>query len=219
MMYIAKRYAFQKPIDSKKEINYYFLAIGLLIVAVSLIFYFYSGQEITGMGTTDSAQGNFTANIGTNIDCVWSDPALSISFGSTLTQGTNNYNASQNFNQTSRNETMYNVTVGSTTNVNVNITIKGVDMEYGVNIIGVGNITWASNNTLDVPGTTLAGNSTAMVPTNSVPLIKTDYDTGSMVANNSASGNTTWYRFWLDVPSLTIAGDYTGNYTMRCSQY
>lgn len=199
------------------NVNTYVLIAGLLIIIASLMFYVYSPyKQATGMLASDSAMGNFTANIGTNIDCVWSDAAMSTSFGTSLTQGTNNYNASQNYNLTSRNETMYNVTIGSTTNSKVNITIKGADMESGINTIPVANIGWAANNTAN--NDPLSANATSMNEANTIALAAT-YNTGNMVVNNTGKGNVTWYRFWLDVPALTIAGDYTGNYTMQCSQY
>jgi len=204
----------KKPVLDNNP-NYYALAAGLVIIIISIFLYFYPFEQTTGMATTDSTLGNFTANIGTNIDCVWSDAALSVGFGDALSQGSL-VNATQNYNATSRNETMYNITIGTTSNVEVNVTIKGADMESGVNVIGIGNITWDSNNTLTNDAE--SGNATTMVYTGSYNL-ETDYDTTNFVATNISKGNVTWYRFWLTVPSSTVAGDYTGNYTMQCSEH
>lgn len=164
------------------------------------------GRGITGFAT--SQVGNLSAGVGTFISCTWSNEALAVSFGTSLNPGTNNINATNNYNGTNV-HTLYNVTVDTLSNVNVNITMKGNHLISGANTIGVTNVTWHSNTT--------SPNSTDMIESNSIVLTDA-YNTANPIAGNEAIGSTVWFRLWLDVPSGQIAGTYTGNFTQQCQQ-
>ena len=189
------------------NINHVMMFLVPIIVIVSILYSYstlYTG--ITGMAT--SQVGNLTVGVTTYISCVWSDAALDVSFGTNLDPGTNDISATNN-SVGDENNTLYNVTVDVFSNVNGNITIKGANLVSGANTISVGNVTWASNTT-DANGTNMvAGNSIALT---------TSYDTANPIAADEPIGSTVWYRFWLDIPSGTISGNYVGNYTMQCQQ-
>ena len=132
----------------------------ILIIALGFLagyIFKYTGlNEVTGAAT--SSVGNFTAYVVSGIACTWSNAALNVTFGygpsPALTQNVV-YNASKNFEGyiggaqigTGVNWTLYNVTADSTNTDSVNITISGRHPQAGANILGIGNITWMSNQT------------------------------------------------------------------------
>lgn len=189
-----------------------YVALSLAIACVVLLVFvvvisFYPLKGMTGYAT--SQVGNLTASVATYISCTWSDAALSVSFGSDLTPGTNDVNATGSYALANpSNGTQYNVTVDTLSNVNANMTVKGADLVSGANLIGIGNVTWSSNTT--------SANATQMNAGAGYSL-QTTYDTTNKVASNEPIGSSVWYRFWLDIPTGTIAGAYVGNYTMQCS--
>jgi len=204
----------------KKEIliNDTIIAVFILIVTFISFFYYYTehaSSQISGAAT--SQVGNLSANIQTYISCTWSSPALNVSFGATLNPGDTNVNATRNYNETSTNAsydnaTSYNVTVDTLSNVAGNITVLGADLMASANVFGVTNISWQSNTTAN-NGSNMNGtaNTTSYV-------LQYSYDLVNKVAVAEAVGSTVWYRFWMDVPSAQVAGVYTGNYTMQCTQ-
>ena len=184
-----------------------------------------------------SAFSSFAGDSVTALACTWSNDALNVTFGygssPSLSQGAV-YNASKNFEgyigagtQTAGvNWTTYNITADSTNTVAVNITISGSHMQAGANILGIGNITWMTNET-NGNGTDASGqhNFTYMGENNfegfNLSLIA-DGDPKLALrnrnfSNNLAIGSTAWYRFWLRVPENQIQGTYVGNYTMTCA--
>jgi hypothetical protein len=193
-------------IVSQKQLAIFTMA---LLLATAIGSYGYWGKPtLTGFAT--SQIGNFSANVATYLACTWSDPALSITFGSNLNPGDLDINATGNQNVTYvGNYSMYNVTVSTISNVQANITMLGADFVSGSNLIGVNNITWASNST--------QGNATNLVPSSSTQL-NISYNQQQKVAVAESIGSTVWYRFWLDIPNGSIAGSYTSNYTQLCSQ-
>jgi hypothetical protein len=188
--------------------HYMVLLLAVVIVALGVTFLIShdSPPVITGFAT--SQVGNLSANIATYISCTWSNDALAISFGSNLNPGTYDINATQNFNLTTFNNTFYNVTVDTFSNVAANITVKGENLVSGGNVIGVTNITWASNGT--------NANGTNMISSNGI-VLNTTFNIGNAVGVARGVGSTTHFRFWVDIPNGTVAGSYTGNYTMQCS--
>jgi len=189
------------------------LIFALLIL--SLLFLYFTPSLLPSLGPgaitgyITSQVGNFTGTVSTTVACVWSTPALIVSFGTTLTPGNNDTNATQNYvGGVPRNATFYNVSVDALSNTNVNITIRGEDFISGANKIAIPNVTWISNVSL--------ANATDMSPTNS-RLLTGSFNTIDPVGFNIAQPNTVWFRFYMDVPSGAIAGAYTGNYTMQCA--
>jgi hypothetical protein len=188
------------------------LILLLAFIALILALYLYVPafkNEITGLATS-SQVGNLSLDITTYIACTWSDAALNVSFGTNLNPGRNDYNGTKNYDQPG-NGTAYNVTIDPLGNKQVNISVKGDHLISGINKIYIGNVTWFSNTT--------ASNGTNMIPVGSkVMLTSYDKNTTNWVATNLDITNTTWYRFWIDLPAAQIAGSYLGNYTMLCEE-
>lgn len=178
-----------------------------LIVIIAVLGVFLVAQLRT-TGYAASQVGNLSAVVSTYLSCTWSNAALDVSFGSGLSPGANDIAATQNA-AGGGGETFYNVTVDTLSNVIANISIKGADLDSGSSLINVQNVSWASNTT--------AANGANMIAGNSI-VLTTSYNTANPVAVNEPIGSSVWYRFWLDVPSTTIAGLYRGNYTMQCTQ-
>jgi len=180
----------------------YYISIGIFIALI--IFIFSSGSDLTGHATSDSQVGNLSAGVQTYMACVWSSPTLNIDFGNSLNPGTSDINGTDNYIMSPG--TGYNVTVSGISTSNANITILGNDLVDGANVIGVGNITWQASTTSNIDA--------ALVPTGSNPI------TGAVVdiATNIAPSSATYYRFWMDVPSDSVAGNYVGNYTIECKE-
>lgn len=188
----------------KRSEVYIAISASVLILAVLLIVSFFSNESLTGHATVDSQVGNLSADVQTYVACTWSAASLAVDFGSLLNPGTDDINATEN--DMLSPGTGYNVTVDSLTTSNVNITISGNDLADGGNVIAVGNITWAANET-DSDGINL-------VPGSSTSLTSSDVN----LASDIAPDNTAHYRFWLDIPSQIVAGNYEGNYTMTCEE-
>lgn len=188
--------------------------VSLAIIAVGLAFgvIFLLQQNspsfLTGFATAQV--GNLSAGVATYLSCTWSDPSLAISFGSNLNPGTAAINASLNYNSTlPGNISQYNVTVDTLSNVQANITIRGDHLLSGANIIGITNVTWASNIT--------APNGTNMISPNGV-ILTGSYNTATPVGANRPVASQTFFRMWLSIPNGAVAGTYVGNYTMQCAQ-
>ncbi len=199
----------------KKEVGTHHiitLGIATIVLLSAVSFMFFSAREhptpLTGYAT--SQVGNFSASVATYLACTWSNSALSVGFGSNLNPGDVDINATGNYNATySGNWTMYNVTIDSISNVVANITIKGENFVAGSSVIGITNISWASNTT--------SGNGTNLAPGSAI-VLNSSFNDQDKVASGEAVGSTVWFRFWFDVPNGTTAGSYTGNYTQQCSQ-
>jgi len=197
-------------------------------------------NSITGAAT--STVGNLTANVVTAVACTWSNAALNVSFGEGISQSLSQgpvYNASKNFEgyigggaqNVGINWTHYNITADITNTDSINISIKGQHLLIGINTLGVGNITWMSNesngNGTDASGVirnfTYLGSSAAGQNFEGFNLtLINDGDTklasrNRNFSNQLTAGSTVWFRFWLHVPRGQIGGKYVGNYTQTCT--
>lgn len=96
------------------------------------------------------------------------------------------------------NQTKLFLTVEMDSNVNVRFCIKSNDtyLRAGSNVIGIGNYTWSNSsvNNLTWPAFSLAR-----------ALTNETYDNSSI---NIGKGNSSYYRFWLDVPGEQAPGTY-----------
>jgi len=189
---------------TKDRTRIYYIIIGLLLVVALLIFTFSSNTDLTGYAITDSQVGNLSAGVQTYMACVWSTPTLNIDFGNSLNPGASDINGTDNYAMSPG--TGYNVTVSGLSTANANITILGNDLIDGANIIGVGNITWQASTT--------SATDAALVPAGSNSITGAAVD----IAANIAPSSATYYRFWMDVPSSSVAGNYIGNYTIECGE-
>lgn len=188
----------------RKSVTIAVFLLGALIIAGFV--FLGPFNDITGYATSDSQVGNLSASIQTYMACTWSDETLDVSFGSLLNPGTNDVNATQNYAGTDGG-TLYNVSVDALSTANADILIKGNSMVDGANEIGVGNITWASS-------TTSASDNASMNPASSTSLTVSD----TTLATSISPESNAHYRFWLDIPIGTVAGNYIGNYTITCQE-
>lgn len=185
------------------KLNTYFIGFVIVAIAVS-VFFIVDNSKLTGHATTDSQVGNLTASVQTYMACTWSDSSLNVDFGSLLNPGTNNIDATENYIQV--NGTGYNVTVSPLTTALANITIVGNDLVDAAKVIGIDNVTYAVNSS-DNDGAN-------MIPGSSVPIT----GAATNIDSDVSPGTTEHYRFWLDVPTGTVAGNYVGNYTIECKE-
>lgn len=184
------------------------IGVHLAVLALALAFGAYfafsasPNVQMTGLATVDSQLGNLTAAVQTYIACTWSTATLDVDFGTSLNPGDSDLNATDN--NLTNPGTGYNVTVSDLSTDNVDVTILGDNLVDGANDILVGNVTWALNDT-DADGANLvAVGSTALT------------GAGVDMATAIAPDTPLFYRFWLDIPSSTVAGNYVGNYTIQC---
>lgn len=178
------------------------------MVFLVVIFYSVSYSKplmITGFVASDSQLGNLSVGVQTYMVCVWSSVTLNVSFGTSLNPGQNDTNATANYNQVG-DGTGYNVTVDILSTSNADISITGNNLTDGANIINIQNVTWQSNST--------AANGTNMVPAGSTSVNSSEVD----ISFNEPTNSTVWYRLWLDIPDNTVAGNYVGNYTLKCEE-
>jgi len=199
--------------------------------------------DYLGLNGSRSVSSSVTISNPSAIACTWSNAALNVSFGNGLSQSLSQgvvYNASKNFEgyigSSSQNAginwSLYNVTADNTNTADVNISIMGSHLLSGINTLGIGNITWMSNesngNGTDASGVirnfTYLGSSAAGQNFEGFNLtLINDGDTKLALRNRNFSNNlapdsTSWFRFWLHVPRNTVGAKYIGNYTMECSQ-
>lgn len=186
----------------KNKGSVYYAIVGVFVLSI-LAFFFFSGSDLTGYATTDSQVGNLSAGVQTYMACVWSSNTLDIDFGNSLNPGTNDYNGTDNYLLSPG--TGYNVSVSGLSTSNADIKISGNDMVDGGNVIEIGNITYQEASTATDAG---------LVPAGSTPITGTPTN----VATGIAPSTATYYRFWMDIPAESVAGNYVGNYTIECGE-
>jgi len=181
-----------------------------LLMAASLLLF--SSGGFTGFATTDSQSTTANVSINKNVAIgLTTNLSAGIIFGA-VNPGTNNNNASGNYN-TTRNATgsvsMQNISVDSTTNTGIDICIY--DNDNLTNISGASTATVPNINFLFN-----ASNYTVNAPTNNTPqnpLLSSGkaIDTARYYipeANDSTAGLVLSLRFWLTIPSGQRAGIY-----------
>ncbi len=166
------------------------------VVVISLFLFFFQTFGLTGYATSGSTTSNVTIS-----------KYLAISFGTNLSQGiqfgtvtalpATNINASHNYDGAS-NKTTYTIDVSNDSNSNVDFCIKANTglTDAALDVIGLGNETYNALNLTDAIHPLLSGE-TAMT---------TGYIKGG--ATNIAPGNSSYWRFWLDIPSAQPSGNY-----------
>ena len=184
--------------------------IGALVFGIFVGYYGFGGPSITGLAGLSESSGNLSVSVETLIACTFSDDAFSVEFG-TVDPGTTGNNATENYNPPPSGQTNYNITVASLSTVNVNVTVKGTNLIDQSNLIGVTNVSWQANATKD---------SLSMIyASSSLKRLNTEFDQVDKIGVEVVPGDTRFWRMWIDVPSLTVAGNYSGNYTLRCTSF
>lgn len=200
---------FIKNMKRERTVSFIFIIIAAIIL-FGLIYLLFQIPEIgiTGYATTDFQLGNLTVGVQTYIACTWSSSTLNVSFGTSLDPGSTGVNASQNYimDGSPNNGTGYNVTVDVLSTAAADMTITGDDLIYSGNVLGIGNVSYASNST-DFNGTNMIYSGSTNITGSPVDII-----------TNEAVGSTAWYRLWIDLPAGVVAGNYVGNYTIQCEE-
>ena len=152
--------------------------------------------DLTGFGTSTSSttasavvEEYYAASV--SDDIVWSG---------TLALASNNNNATGNYNLSSNTQTGHNVHLSKDGNSDIDICISGTgNFVASSGTIGIGNLTWSANETNSI----------------SLPALSADQalTTSKVVAQqnlaqHSTTGNYTYFRYWLDIPSDAGKGTY-----------
>jgi len=165
----------------------------LLLCLILLIF-----QNLTFL-TGNATQGEISSNVSVS-------RYYSISFGSNMLSGiqfgnvaflpATNINATHNYDGASSGTT-YTIDVSTDSNSNVDFCTKANTglTNPALDVIGLGNETYSAENST----------------TASVPALgsQTSLTTGYVKAQNiTQPGNSSYWRFWLDIPAAQPSGDY-----------
>ena len=162
-------------------------------------------DKITGRATTANADTTasianwFSINLSTNLS--GSGIVFDIdNLPSYYTNATANYDNVTGGN----NESKMFLTVDIDSNVNVDFCIKANEsLRAGSNTIALTNYTWANYTNTNVSYPPLAA---------AKPLINTSFDNCS---TSVGKGNSTYYRFWLNVSGDTAAGTYVNQINFK----
>ena len=186
-----------------------FVSIILILIAIS---FFLWEPSFSADVTIDTENTTSNVTIEKNVAISRSNNlTVGILFG-TVTVGSNDNNATGDFNSTEHSQ--YWIQIDSTTNVPVDVCIQANDtMRSGTYQIALTGYTW-SNSTTNVNSTegTLApiSPSTTAITQSWAKTIEDAGGTGSTVYN--------YYRFHLDISSGTYAGTYTNEIQFKATE-
>jgi len=124
-----------------------------------------------------------------------------IRFGS-LDPGTNNNNATANYNSSSN--TLFDIEI-TDSNVNIDFCISADDLNTsGGDVIELGNYTWNDSSVNNIT-----------FPDYSVKSAMTATGSGATGSTNLSNGTTNYYRFWLTIPNSQAPGTYNNTISME----
>jgi hypothetical protein len=182
--------------DSNKRLNTFLM----FVVAASFFLFFFSNPSLTGYATSGSTTSNVSIA-----------KYLSIAFGANLSQGiyfgTVNTLPATNINATHNNDsaayaggTTYTIDVSTDSNAPVDFCIKANTglTDPSLDVIGLANETFAAYNLT----------SASLPPLSNETSMTTTYQKS---VGNIAIGNSSYWRFWLDIPSAQPSGDYNNS--------
>ncbi len=167
----------------------------VLVIVLSVFLVFFQSSYLTGHATEGSTTSNVSIAkylaiaFGTNL-------SNGIQFGNVNTLPATNINATHNYDG-SVNETTYSVDVSPDSNTNIDFCTKADAglTSPALDVIGIGNETYAASNSTTDTIPDLASETpltTAYVKAQSV----------------TQPGNSSYWRFWLDIPAAQPSGDY-----------
>ncbi len=175
----------------RDKINFFLIII--IILCASLLLF--GGALLTGYATHGSTPSNVSVS-----------RYIAISFGTGLSQGiqfgtvsflpATNVNASHNYDGL-LNSTTYMIFVSNDSNSDVDFCIKANHglQDPSLDVIGLGNETYSAYNKTNITYPRLAS--------------KISMTTSYVKAqSNIAIGNSSYWRFWLDIPASQPAGNY-----------
>lgn len=193
----------------KKEDITLSLIVGLLLFSLMGIFFqniIFFGGKITGYATTGTTISNVSISkfLSITLSTNLSDGIL---FGTVTALPATNVNASHNYDAgTGVNGSTMFVNVSTDSNTNVDFCVRGDANLYdssGDNTLGLGNESYA-NSTIS---TNITYPALGQEVSSTLSYVK--------AGENTAPGNVTYYRFWLDVPAATPSGTYNNTVTFK----
>lgn len=175
-----------------------FLGIFSAVFLFSIVMLIFSNSQITGYATTGSAVSNVTITNFVSIT-MSTNLQLGVLFGSVSDLPATDVNATHSYDGASDASTMFlNVSTDSNSAVNFCIQANAALTSSGGNVIGLTNQTYNNDTT-----------TSATVPSVSV---QTALTTSYVAAGEDVEkGDSTYYRFWLDVPVATAAATYNNS--------
>ena len=183
-----------------KSIDTFLVAI--FIVAVSLLV-FQNVDGMTGHATEGSTYSNVTIqkylaiNFGGQL-------GNGIYFGNVATLPATNINATENYNGTNNATNYYlNVSTDSNTHVDFCILANAGLTSAAADVIGLGNETYSTNYT---------SSNMTLPPLSAETAMTTNY---TKAATDVAPGNSSYWRFWLDIPAAQPSGDYNNTVSFK----
>ncbi len=165
---------------------------------------FYANDTSNNWNSSCSSPFSYTTTTPPVFISISISPALmnGIMFG-TINPGTNDNPAINNTNGAGGG-TAYNITIDSSTTVNVDLyNDASGNLVSGSYIIGIGNVTHQANTTSNTGDNLVAAGSIALSITYSI--------IGSICQNLLANSNC-WISYWLDSPTVQPPGSYTTTY-------
>ncbi|MBR9703930.1 hypothetical protein GOV12_00835 [Candidatus Pacearchaeota archaeon] len=160
-------------------------------------------EKITGFATEISTVSNVTIQSFLSID-MSTNLSEGIQYGNVASLPAYNVNSTHNYDNQGGVENLSSmfINVSIDSNTAVDLCLKADDDlndSAGGNIIGITNMTYANNtyNNLTLPN---------MTTDNSLAL--DTYEKGTV---DLPKGNSSFFRFWLDVPASTVAGSYNNS--------
>ncbi|MFA5060819.1 MAG: hypothetical protein WC494_00690 [Candidatus Pacearchaeota archaeon] len=177
-----------------KRDNFFIVFFGILLV-LSISMILLQSIGMTGYVTEGSAVSNVTITSYLAIQ-MSSNLGEGILFGTINELPGTNVNATHNHDGGSSGSTMY-IEVSNDSNSNVDLCIKANEdlMSQELEIIGVGNQTYANSTTTDAGTPAVASE---------VSLTKSYVKSGVDIEK----GSNFYYRFWLDIPAAQPVGTY-----------
>jgi len=179
----------------QKGLSENFDKILVFVVALSFFLFFFQTFALTGHATE-----------GTTVSNVSISKYLAVSFGANLSSGiqfgtvntlpATNINATHNYDGASSGTT-YTIDVSTDGNTNVDFCTKANTglTDPALDVIGLGNETYSADNSTTVSIPALAN--------------ETSLTTGYVKAQSfTQPGNSSYWRFWLDIPAAQPSGDY-----------
>jgi len=178
----------------KKEKIYRMVLVLIIIVALAMIF-FSNVSAFTGYATESTTTSNVTIQKYLSL-ALCSNLSSGISFGNVATLPAINLNATHNYDGLNTG-TSYCVNVSNDGNTPVDVCLKadGAMNNSGGDVIGLANETYANASLTNITLPTL-GNDLSFT----INYVK--------AGENIPAGNSSYYRFWLDIPAAQPSGDY-----------
>ncbi|OIO40934.1 hypothetical protein AUJ61_00545 [Candidatus Pacearchaeota archaeon CG1_02_30_18] len=186
----------RKRVGSERNFNVFLV----LVVTISFALFFLESFPMTGNITSGSTTSNvsistyYSTSLGTNL-------YEGINFGAVAVLPATNVNATHNNDSSTYSlGTNYTIDVSADSNSAVDFCVKANEglTSPALDVIGLGNETYYASNLT---------NSTHPSLSNEISMT-----TGYVKAINSIGrGNSSYWRFWLDVPSAQASGSYNNS--------